>query len=60
MEFIDPKGEPTDVSLNSNMIKIPSGYLYLYPETCATPNIGQRRFLLQWEVVNAEIEMHCC
>lgn len=57
MEIIGPKGEPTDV-LNSNMIKLPSKYLYLYPQTCAAPNLSQRSFLLQWYVVNAE--MHYC
>lgn len=52
---IDPRGTICFVLLNGHVVKLLSECLFFYVYICATLSFGQRNFLLQWSLVNAEI-----
>lgn len=56
MEAIGPRKGPTvAIFLNGHVVKLPAKYLRLYPQPGAVPSLSQRRFLLQWGALPAEM-----
>lgn len=51
---------PAIVFLNGHVVKLPSKCLCLYPKICAALNLDQRRFLVQWAVINVEAKDSPC